>query len=47
MYVFVSRFDSQSWASGIIGGSIAIIVFSIFSTVIIHRTGLYIKEAGE
>ena len=47
IYIYVSNFDDGSWSSGLVGGSIAILIFSIFSTIIIHRVTLYVKEPSE
>ena len=47
IYIYVSNFDDDSWASGLVGGSIAILIFSIFSTIIIHRVTLYVKDPKE
>ena len=47
MYIYVSNFDDDNWAIGLVGGSIAILIFSIFSTTIIHRVTLYIKDPAE
>ena len=47
VYIYVSSFDDKSWAIGLVGGSIAILIFSIFSTIVSHRVTLYIKDPTE
>ena len=45
LYIYVSNFDNESWTSGLVGGSIAILIFSIFSTIVTHRVILYVKDS--
>ena len=47
VYIYVLNFDDDTWASGLVEGSITILIFSIFSTIVIHRVTLYVKDPTE